>query len=163
MKKEPCIRLGMRIRPKIREKPADSRNKRPPRARLLIARMAACADVICVIIESGVSPHLTARRNHGARVATAPTTAFPPPLWGRDRERGNDRLGVRNHPPPHPSPARGEGGARCTHAASRQQGARSNVSGSHPLSPIPDTSPADRHARRPFPPGTASRRRSRTG
>src|SRR5215467_3353211 len=50
MKKEPCIRLGMRIRPKIREKPADSRNKRPPRARLLIARMAACADVICVIM-----------------------------------------------------------------------------------------------------------------
>src|SRR5215468_6693255 len=49
MKKEPCIRLGMRIRPKIREKPDDSRNKRPPKARLLMARMAACANVICVM------------------------------------------------------------------------------------------------------------------
>ena len=28
MKNEPCIRLGMRIRPKISEKPDDSRNSR---------------------------------------------------------------------------------------------------------------------------------------
>src|SRR6266700_1640332 len=55
MKKAPCNRLGMRIRPKISEKPDDSRNRSPPRARLLIARIAACADVICVIIGWRVS------------------------------------------------------------------------------------------------------------
>src|SRR5215469_8158505 len=32
---EPCVRLGMRISPKIRENPADSRNKRPPNVTLL--------------------------------------------------------------------------------------------------------------------------------
>src|SRR5579859_249843 len=31
---EPCVRFAMRIRPKISEKPAESRNSRPPRARL---------------------------------------------------------------------------------------------------------------------------------
>ena len=32
---EPCVRLGMRISPKISEKPADSRNNRPPNVTLL--------------------------------------------------------------------------------------------------------------------------------
>ena len=32
---EPCVRLGMRISPKIREKPADNRNNRPPNVTLL--------------------------------------------------------------------------------------------------------------------------------
>src|ERR1700752_1390896 len=32
---EPCVRLGIRISPKIRENPADSRNKRPPNVTLL--------------------------------------------------------------------------------------------------------------------------------
>src|SRR5262249_45218925 len=35
MKKAPCARLGMRINPKIREKPDDSRKSRPPKATLL--------------------------------------------------------------------------------------------------------------------------------
>src|SRR5262249_27084334 len=34
MKKAPCARLGMRIRPKISEKPDDNRNRRPPKATL---------------------------------------------------------------------------------------------------------------------------------
>src|SRR6516165_10132305 len=34
MKKAPCARLGMRIRPKISEKPDDNRNSRPPKATL---------------------------------------------------------------------------------------------------------------------------------
>src|SRR3954470_6047185 len=34
MKKEPCIRFGMRISPKISEKPAERRNSKPPSARL---------------------------------------------------------------------------------------------------------------------------------
>src|SRR2546422_952399 len=37
MKNEPCVRLGIRISPKISEKPADSRNSRPPSVMLLTA------------------------------------------------------------------------------------------------------------------------------
>jgi hypothetical protein len=32
---EPCVKFGMRISPKIKEKPADSRNNRPPNVTLL--------------------------------------------------------------------------------------------------------------------------------
>src|SRR5580698_9256192 len=32
---EPCVRLGIRISPKIRENPADNRNRRPPNVTLL--------------------------------------------------------------------------------------------------------------------------------
>src|ERR1700733_4191723 len=32
---EPCVRLGIRINPKISENPADNRNKRPPNVTLL--------------------------------------------------------------------------------------------------------------------------------
>ncbi len=32
---EPCVRLGIRISPKIRENPADNRNNRPPNVTLL--------------------------------------------------------------------------------------------------------------------------------
>src|ERR1700704_5702455 len=35
MKNAPCVRLASRIRPKISEKPDDSRNSRPPNDRLL--------------------------------------------------------------------------------------------------------------------------------
>src|SRR5215475_13698402 len=37
MKKEPCVRFGMRISPKISEKPAESRKRRPPSVMLLTA------------------------------------------------------------------------------------------------------------------------------
>src|ERR1051325_6144647 len=35
MNSEPCVRFGIRISPKIREKPADRRNSRPPKVTLL--------------------------------------------------------------------------------------------------------------------------------
>src|SRR5215467_81092 len=38
MNNEPCVRLGMRISPKMREKPAESRNSSPPKVMLLTAR-----------------------------------------------------------------------------------------------------------------------------
>src|SRR5205823_1458315 len=38
MKNEPCVRFGIRIRPKISEKPADRRNSKPPSVTLLMAR-----------------------------------------------------------------------------------------------------------------------------
>src|SRR5579859_3223358 len=34
MKSEPCVRFGIRINPKISEKPAESRNSKPPRLTL---------------------------------------------------------------------------------------------------------------------------------
>src|SRR5690242_9552627 len=40
MKNEPCIRLGMRIRPKISENPAESRNSNPPSAKLFTAKIS---------------------------------------------------------------------------------------------------------------------------
>ena len=35
MNSEPCVKFGIRISPKIREKPADSRNSSPPNVTLL--------------------------------------------------------------------------------------------------------------------------------
>src|SRR5262249_47421977 len=35
MNSEPCVRFGIRISPKIREKPADRRNSKPPKVMLL--------------------------------------------------------------------------------------------------------------------------------
>src|SRR5262245_5295846 len=35
MNRDPCVRLGMRISPKMSENPADSRNNRPPKVTLL--------------------------------------------------------------------------------------------------------------------------------
>ena len=35
MNSEPCVRFGIRISPKISEKPADSRNSSPPKVMLL--------------------------------------------------------------------------------------------------------------------------------
>ena len=37
---EPCVRFGIRIRPKISENPADSRNSRPPSVTLLTERIS---------------------------------------------------------------------------------------------------------------------------
>src|SRR5713226_4177968 len=40
MKKEPCIKFGMRMSPKMSEKPAESRNSRPPKATLFTASVS---------------------------------------------------------------------------------------------------------------------------
>src|SRR6266403_775341 len=37
MNNEPCVRFGIRISPKISEKPADNRNSNPPKVTLLTA------------------------------------------------------------------------------------------------------------------------------
>ena len=37
---EPCVRLGIRISPKISENPADSRNSSPPSVTLLTDRIS---------------------------------------------------------------------------------------------------------------------------
>src|SRR6266571_2574667 len=88
MKKAPCARLGMRIRPKIREKPAESRNKRPPNEMLLrvwtIQNCIFCARRDLAPINSAVIPgrrllaaspeSITTDRDHGSR---APRFARP--------------------------------------------------------------------------------------
>src|SRR5215467_11783081 len=40
MNSEPCVRLGIRISPKINENPADNKNSRPPKAMLLPANIS---------------------------------------------------------------------------------------------------------------------------
>src|SRR5262245_53187403 len=63
--------------------------------------------------------HLRKRaREHAVEVAKASAATFPPPLRGRDREGVQANAELAATPPPHPSPARGEGGARGTRAAS---------------------------------------------
>src|SRR5215470_3302522 len=101
MKKEPCIRLGMRIRPKIREKPEDKRNRSPPRARLLIARMAACAEVICVIIGKRVSR--PTRRRPVKIEGTAEPQLRPAPSPRRGEGWG-EGVTIERLAPPHPRP-----------------------------------------------------------
>src|SRR5713226_6706626 len=52
MKNAPCARLGMRIRPKIKEKPDDNRNSRPPKATLFSVWMIQN----CHCIDDSLSP-----------------------------------------------------------------------------------------------------------
>src|SRR3954467_12848771 len=52
MKNAPCARFGIRIRPKISEKPDDNRNSRPPKATLFSVWMIQN----CHCIDSSLSP-----------------------------------------------------------------------------------------------------------
>ena len=61
--------------------------------------------------QGGEGGHGVAPRRMPA-IATDLTPSFPPPLRGRDREGASHKFGARDHPPPHPSPARGEGAGR---------------------------------------------------
>src|SRR5437868_9268302 len=69
MKSDPCVRFGMRINPKIREKPADNRNSRPPNVMLLTASnsqkvmsSARCPDRGRRCEAAGSSPSALQRR-----------------------------------------------------------------------------------------------------
>src|SRR5262252_2588532 len=82
MKKEPCIRLGMRISPKIREKPEESRNSRPPSAMLLTAKVShkfirdRLGQIGCVAPEPPARPWQLARTLQSRR----PTFPVQAPL-----------------------------------------------------------------------------------
>src|SRR6266545_6452546 len=56
MKKAPCARLGMRISPKISEKPDDNRNKRPPKATLFSVWMIQNCHCIFRLLLGEASP-----------------------------------------------------------------------------------------------------------
>src|SRR4029078_8498128 len=64
MNSEPCVRFGMRINPKIREKPADKRNSSPPKVMLLTANTRQ-KDIAAVF------PHSSSRKSTAG--------AFAPP------------------------------------------------------------------------------------
>ena len=51
---EPCVRLGIRINPKISEKPAESRNKRPPNVTLLT--VSSSQKLICAAFPNSWLP-----------------------------------------------------------------------------------------------------------
>src|SRR5215469_10370972 len=53
MKNAPCARFGIRIRPKISEKPDDNRNSRPPKATLFSVWMIQN----CHCIDDPLSPN----------------------------------------------------------------------------------------------------------
>src|SRR4029450_10773499 len=55
MKNAPCAKLGIRIRPKIREKPDDNRNSRPPKATLFSVWMIQNCHCIGQSLAGGIS------------------------------------------------------------------------------------------------------------
>src|SRR5262249_34128607 len=63
MKNEPCSRLGIRISPKIREKPAESRNSKPPSAMLFTVSVSQRPIVVLLF------PNPLAGEGHGGRYA----------------------------------------------------------------------------------------------
>ena len=64
MKNAPCARLGMRIRPKISEKPDDSRNSRPPKATLFSVWMIQNCHCIEAIHACRGRPHGVGSMRH---------------------------------------------------------------------------------------------------
>src|SRR5207237_10783094 len=64
MKSEPWVKFGMRISPKMREKPADSRNSNPPKVMLLTASTSQKFMVAVV-------PRSACKRIAGAAAAPA--------------------------------------------------------------------------------------------
>src|SRR5215472_8473639 len=93
MNSEPCVRLGMRISPKISEKPAESRNNKPPSVMLLTAstsvRFMACvsplvmAGLVPAITNSDSSAHLPAHRCSALerRIVARIDRLLQEPLW----------------------------------------------------------------------------------
>src|SRR6266487_2799729 len=68
MKKAPCARLGMRIRPKISEKPDDNRNKRPPKATLFSVWMIQNCHCIDGSLLAGECPFVPDAMQHRRQV-----------------------------------------------------------------------------------------------
>src|ERR1700722_11721306 len=69
MNSEPCVKFGIRISPKIREKPADSKNSRPPKVTLLTASTSQK-------VMSAVFPRSSCQKTAGACAAPAERIAL---------------------------------------------------------------------------------------
>src|SRR5262245_18919179 len=65
MNSEPCVRFGIRISPKIREKPADNRNNSPPKVMLLTVNTSQ------KVMVGEFSPSSCQKRTAGAFAAPA--------------------------------------------------------------------------------------------
>src|SRR4051794_8242515 len=72
MNSEPCVRFGIRISPKISEKPADRRNSRPPNVTLLTVSTSQ------KFIAAGVPACGRGERGHCIHVHSALVLV---PLW----------------------------------------------------------------------------------
>src|SRR4051794_40736573 len=98
MNSEPCVRFGMRISPKISEKPADNRNSSPPNVTLLTDSTSQ-KFIAKFFLKAGVWYGCAANSVHLA------------PLAGRGRpSEARSGEGVSSKPSPPPSPhRRGEG------------------------------------------------------
>src|SRR5712692_3819638 len=138
MKKEPCIKFGIRIRPKISEKPADSRNNSPPYAMLFTAKVNQ-SDM------SDAGPHAPpsplAGEGWGGGCLFDSADQIPPSRLARKARKPT-------------SPTRGE-----VSGASSPSCAKALRPGGREISPIPGSWRADSHEHRPDWPGTPSRRR----
>src|SRR5215510_4179988 len=77
MKNAPCARFGMRIRPKMSEKPDDNRNSRPPKATLFSVWMIQNCHCIDGLRRAFQGP-------------LVPAKAGTPPILD-SRFRGNER------------------------------------------------------------------------
>src|SRR5690242_5157708 len=94
MNSEPCVRFGIRISPKISEKPADSRNSTPPKVMLL----TVSSNQKFMGATSRLSPIKRLRRRSPQR---------PLPLVGRDRVGCSQPKTSRKGPYPDPPPQGG--------------------------------------------------------
>src|SRR5665213_1842833 len=94
MNNEPCVRLGMRISPKISEKPADNRNNRLPNVMLLT--VSRSQKVISAVFPLLVfrAPHSRSsprKRGPGAKFAVSANTTLDSRLRGNKRKMGRSR------------------------------------------------------------------------
>src|SRR5260221_11618220 len=78
MKNEPCVRLGMRISPKMSENPAESRNRSPPSVTLFTAssshRLIAAFSLAALDRRLLALQRPEAARTHRPCPAVAPCT-----------------------------------------------------------------------------------------
>src|ERR1700722_14820111 len=79
---EPCVRLGIRISPKISENPAESRNNRPPNVTLLTVSssqnvisaaltLPGCLDLVARMERSAIRGYLEGRSRISLRFLRA--------------------------------------------------------------------------------------------
>src|SRR5262249_32410325 len=146
MKNAPCARFGIRIRPKMSEKPDDNRNSRPPKATLFSVWMIQnCHCIFQLLLGERIPdspmlslPGLTLQVGL-ARLASVKTAEF-----GQARVPAQSIL-LRKDGPPGQAPGVTGCGAEESKATAR------------------DSLPAGNRANRPGSSGTRPAYRSRTG
>src|SRR5580704_11305747 len=80
---EPCVRLGIRISPKIRENPADNKNNRPPNVTLLT--VSSSQNVISLPLRFPATDFVRSGMLGEGRACRNPSVVFPDPARHRPR------------------------------------------------------------------------------